>query len=92
VTDSTRALIPQRKMFGGPSEPLAMQDLAAADPEAPATRDATRLSEAAHKLRGLLSASSTAAAAAVSDLEEVAARGDLDEARPLVERLVTLDP
>jgi hypothetical protein len=45
------------------------------------------LSEATHKLCGLLSAFSTAAAAAASDLEEVAARGDLDEARPTIERL-----
>jgi hypothetical protein len=90
MTDSTRALIPQQKMFGGPSEPLVMQDLAAADPGAPATRDVTRLSEAAHKLCGLLSAFSTAAAAAASDLEEIAARCDLDEARPLVERLETM--
>ena len=84
MTDSTRALIPQRRMFGGPSEPLVMQDLAAADPGAPATRDVTRLSEAAHTLCRLLSAFSTAAAAAASDLEEIAARGELDEARPLV--------
>ena len=79
-------LIPERKMFGGPAGPLAMQDLAAADPGAPATRDATRLSEATHKLCGLLSAFSAAA----SDMEEVAARGNLDEARPLVERLETM--
>jgi hypothetical protein len=38
-----------------------MQDLAAADSGAPATQDVTRLSEAAHKLCGLLSAFSTAA-------------------------------
>jgi PAS domain S-box-containing protein len=50
-------------------------------------RDATRLREAAHKLCGLLSAFSTAAATAASDLEEVADRGEFDEARPLVERL-----
>jgi CheY-like chemotaxis protein len=53
-------------------------------------RDAPRLREAAHKLRGLLSAFSTSAATAASDLEEVAARGDLDAARPLVARLETM--
>jgi PAS domain S-box-containing protein len=52
--------------------------------------DAPWLREAAHKLRRLLSAFSTAAGAAASDLEERAARGELDEARPLVERLETM--
>ena len=46
-------------------------------------RDAPRLREAAHKLCGLLSAFSTAAGDVASDLEEHAARGQLDEARPL---------
>jgi CheY-like chemotaxis protein len=53
-------------------------------------RDATRLREAAHKLSGILSAFSTAAAAAASDLEAAADRGDLDEARLLVQRLETM--
>jgi hypothetical protein len=53
-------------------------------------RDAPRLREAAHMLCGLLSAFSTAAAAAASDLEAAAAGGDLDEARPLVDRLETM--
>jgi hypothetical protein len=50
-------------------------------------RDATRLHEAAHKLYGTVAAFSTAAGAAVSDLEELAAAGRLDEARPLVGRI-----
>ena len=43
--------------------------------------------EAAHKLCGLLSAFSTAAGDVASDLEEHAARGQLDEAKPLVVQL-----
>jgi hypothetical protein len=54
------------------------------------TRDAPRLRPAAHRFCGLLSALSMAAGTAASDLEEVAARGELDEARPLVERLETM--
>jgi CheY-like chemotaxis protein len=50
-------------------------------------RDAPRLREAAHKLSGMVSAFSTAAGTAASDLEDLAAGGRLDEARPLVERL-----
>jgi CheY-like chemotaxis protein len=49
--------------------------------------DAPRLREAAHKLRGLLSAFSTVAGDVAWDLEERAARGQLVEARALVERL-----
>ena len=53
-------------------------------------RDAPRLREAAHKLCGLLSAFSTAAGEAASDLEEHAMEGRLDAARPLVDRLETM--
>jgi CheY-like chemotaxis protein len=49
--------------------------------------DAPRLCETAHKLCALLSAFSTAAGDVASDLEDRAAQGQLDEARPLVERL-----
>jgi HPt (histidine-containing phosphotransfer) domain-containing protein len=49
--------------------------------------DAPRLREAAHKLCSLLSAFSTVAGDVASDLEDRAAQGQLDEARPLVERL-----
>jgi CheY-like chemotaxis protein/HPt (histidine-containing phosphotransfer) domain-containing protein len=50
-------------------------------------QDAARLREAAHKLCGLLFAFSTTAGNAASDLEDQAAQGRLEEARPLVERL-----
>jgi two-component system, sensor histidine kinase and response regulator len=49
--------------------------------------DATRLREAAHKLCGLLSAFSTAAANAASQLEDRAASGQLDAARPMASQL-----
>ena len=50
-------------------------------------RDAVRLREAAHKLCGMVAAFSTVAGAVASDLEDQAARGQLEEARPLVEQL-----
>jgi PAS domain S-box-containing protein len=53
-------------------------------------RDAPRLSEAAHKLAGMMGAFSTAAGAVASDLEDQADRGELEEAGPLVKRLVTM--
>ena len=43
--------------------------------------------EAAHKLCALLSAFSTVAGDVASDLEDHAAQGRLEEARPLVEQL-----
>jgi PAS domain S-box-containing protein len=52
--------------------------------------DATWLREAAHKLCGLLSAFSTVAGRVASDLEDAAARGQLDEAGLLVRRLETM--
>ena len=55
--------------------------------EALRDRDAPRLREAAHKLCALLSAFSTAAGDVASDLEDHAAQGRLEEARPLVEQL-----
>src|SRR5260221_11534048 len=55
--------------------------------EALRDRDAPRLSQAAHKLCALLSAFSTAAGDVASDLEDHAAQGRLDEARPLGEQL-----
>ena len=53
-------------------------------------QDAPRLREAAHKLYGLLSVFSTQAGSMASDLEDHAAQGQLDEARPLVRRLETM--
>jgi PAS domain S-box-containing protein len=53
-------------------------------------RDATRLRQLAHKFIALLSAFSTVAGNVASELEDYAAQGQLDEARPLVERLETM--
>jgi HPt (histidine-containing phosphotransfer) domain-containing protein len=53
-------------------------------------RDAARLREAAHKLAGMVAAFSTAAGGVASDLEDHAAAGRLEEARPLVARLETM--
>jgi PAS domain S-box-containing protein len=53
-------------------------------------RDAPRLREAAHKLCGMVAAFSTAAGGVASELEDQAALGRLDEARPLVGRLGTM--
>jgi PAS domain S-box-containing protein len=49
--------------------------------------DAARLREAAHKLCGMASAFSTEAGGIASELEDHAARGQLEEARPLVGQL-----
>jgi len=53
-------------------------------------RDAPRLREAGHKVTALLFAFSTAAGDVASDLEDRAAQGRLEEARPLVEQLETM--
>jgi two-component system, sensor histidine kinase and response regulator len=50
-------------------------------------RDAVRLREAAHKLCGTVAAFSTVVGSVASDLEDQAARGQLEEAWPLVEQL-----
>jgi two-component system, sensor histidine kinase and response regulator len=55
--------------------------------EALRERDAVRLREAAHKLCGTVAAFSTAVGAVASELEDQAARGQLDETWPLVEQL-----
>jgi CheY-like chemotaxis protein len=52
--------------------------------------DAPRLRESAHKLSGMLAAFSTVAGGVASDLEDHAARGQLDEAPVLMERLETM--
>ena len=49
--------------------------------------DAPRLREAAHKLSGMVGAFSTAAGALASQLEDHAARGQLEEAAGLIEEL-----
>src|SRR5262249_55186715 len=53
-------------------------------------RNAPRLRRAAHKFCPLLFAFSTVAGNVASDLEDHAARGQLEEAQPLVERLETM--
>ena len=50
-------------------------------------QDALRLREAAHKFYGMLSAFSTVAGDQAADLEDLAARGLLQEALPIVEQL-----
>jgi HPt (histidine-containing phosphotransfer) domain-containing protein len=50
-------------------------------------RDAPRLREAAHKLAGMVAAFSTVAGGVASELEDQAARGQLEEAQPLAARL-----
>ncbi|HUB24933.1 MAG TPA: response regulator, partial [Tepidisphaeraceae bacterium] len=52
--------------------------------------DSPRLREAAHLLRGTLSAFSTIAGRAASNLEDAAARGDLAACQPLARRLESM--
>jgi HPt (histidine-containing phosphotransfer) domain-containing protein len=65
---------------------LVPEDLAAVR-DALHAQDAPRLREAAHKLYGTLSAFSTVAGDQAADLEDLAARGMLNEALPFMERL-----
>ena len=65
---------------GVPAQLAAVQD-------AVCRQDSSRLREAAHKLSGMLAAFSDAAGGVASDLEDRAVRGQLDEARPLVDQL-----
>jgi two-component system sensor histidine kinase/response regulator len=53
-------------------------------------RDARRVREAAHKSCGMIAAFSSVAGAVASNLEDLAADGQLEEARPLVEQLETM--
>jgi two-component system sensor histidine kinase/response regulator len=53
-------------------------------------RDAPRLREAAHKLCGMIAAFSSVAGAMASNLEDHAARGQLEESRPLAKQLETM--
>jgi two-component system, sensor histidine kinase and response regulator len=64
-----------------------LPDHLAAVQEALREQDSLRLREAAHKLCGMVAAFSTIAGAVASDLEEHAAQGQLEEARPLVKQL-----
>ena len=65
---------------------LVPEDLAAVR-DALHDQDALRLREAAHKLYGTLSAFSTVAGDQAADLEDLAARGLLNEAPVVVEQL-----
>jgi CheY-like chemotaxis protein len=67
-----------------------LPDQLAAVQEALRERDAPRLRESAHKLSGMVAAFSTTAGGVASDLEDHAARGRLEEAPALVERLETM--
>jgi PAS domain S-box-containing protein len=58
--------------------------------DASRSMDMLRLREAAHRLYGMVAAFSTAAGRVASDLEDHAARGQLDEAQRLVEQLETM--
>jgi HPt (histidine-containing phosphotransfer) domain-containing protein len=53
-------------------------------------KDASRLREAAHKLFGMVSAFSTEAGAVASEIEDQAARGELDRAATSMEQLRTI--
>ena len=53
-------------------------------------RDAIRLREAAHKLCGMVAAFSTVAGGVASDVEDLAAQRQLEDARPLVGQLDTM--
>jgi two-component system sensor histidine kinase/response regulator len=74
-----------RKMCGR-LQSLVPEDLAAVR-DAFHDQDALRLREAAHKLYGTLSAFSTVAGDRAADLEDLAARGMLNEAPVVVEQL-----
>mgnify|MGYP006199374049 CR=1 FL=1 len=65
---------------------LVPEDLAAVR-DALHAQDAPRLREAAHKLYGTLSAFSTVGGDQAADLEDLAARGMLNNALPFMERL-----
>jgi two-component system, sensor histidine kinase and response regulator len=67
-----------------------LPDHLAAAQDALRAHDTLRLREAAHRLCGMVAALSTVAAGVASDLEDHAARGQLEEARPLVKQLETM--
>jgi CheY-like chemotaxis protein len=64
-----------------------LPDHLAAMQDALREQDEFRLREAAHKLSGMVAAFSTVAGGVASDLEDLAARGQFEEARLLVEQL-----
>ena len=54
--------------------------------------DARRLREAAHKFCGMVATFSTVAGGVASDIEDLAAQGELEAARPLVGQLEMMVP
>ncbi len=67
-----------------------LPDHVAAVEEALSAGDAPRLREAAHRLCGMVAAFSTVAGGVASEVEDHAASGRLEQARPLVEQLATM--
>ena len=67
-----------------------LPDYMAALQEALRERDSVRLRDSAHKLSGMVAAFSNVAGGVASALEDHAAQDELEEARPLVERLETM--
>src|SRR5260370_42039032 len=53
-------------------------------------QDAPRLREAAHKLSGMVAAFSTVAGGVASEVEDYAARDQLEETEPLIDQLETM--
>jgi two-component system sensor histidine kinase/response regulator len=67
-----------------------LPDHLAAAKDALRERNTLLLRDAAHKLCGMVAAFSTVAGRVASDLEDRAARGQLEEARPLVEQIQSM--
>ena len=67
-----------------------LPDQVAAVEEALDVGDAPRLRDAAHRICGMMAAFSTAAGGVASAIEDHAAGGRLEAARPLVERLAAM--
>jgi PAS domain S-box-containing protein len=67
-----------------------LPDQVAAVEEALDAGDAPRVREAAHRLCGMLAAYSTAAGGVASEVEDHAADGRLEQARPLAQQLATM--
>ncbi|MGP0067019.1 MAG: PAS domain S-box protein [Isosphaeraceae bacterium] len=67
-----------------------LPDQLAAVQDALREQDTLQLGEAAHKLSGMVATFSTVAGRVASELEDYATRGQLEEARPLVEQLETM--
>ena len=75
---------PGEYLSGVPNSPAGSSDGGSGCPD---DGDTPRLREAAHKLCGMVAAFSTVAGGVASDIEDLAAQGQLEEARPLVGQL-----